>query len=386
MQAISLGFLWSALAKGDEIMPLGRIPETFLGVGYTRDRAGLPLEALRVKVPQPAADQVLIRVAASSLNPLEYKLADLNFMGRTPPVVLGLDLAGVVVAVGNRVSGVAVGDDVAAMADLNGDGGWAAMGASGGEGGYAVARQFLTVKKPPSLSFRDAAALPMCFLSAFASLYPTVQAGDTVYIPGGGGGVGHLAVQMAARALKAGMVISSGSTPQSIALARQSGAHHVFDYKRDDIAAEIAKLTSGRGVDLVFDASYSEHGFVETAKTVRRGGSWVVLGVGPGKTTRLAETKSPVDAILAERSAKHINVNLLRYFYYEPATLDGEAQAFLQRGMALAMEWATQGLVVPHVSQTIDSTVEAISAGLQSLKAGRGVLGKVAVVVFPQPR
>jgi len=360
------------------------IPETFLGVGYTRDRAGLPLEAVRVPVPRPAADQVLIRVAASSLNPLEYKLADLNFMGRTPPVVLGLDLAGVVVAVGNGVSAVAVGDAVAAMADANGDGGWVATGASGGEGGYAVARQFLTARKPPSLSFRDAAALPMCFLSAFAGLYPAVRAGDTVYVPGGGGGVGHLAVQMAARALGAGLVISSGSTPQSIALARQSGARHVFDYKRDDIAAEIAKLTGGRGVDLVFDATYSEQGFVGTAKTVRRGGSWIVLGVGPGKTTRLAETRSPVGAILAERGARHVNVNLLRYFS-EPATLDGEAQAFLQRGMALAMEWAARGLVVPHVSQTIDSTVEAINAGLQSLKAGRGVLGKVAVIVDRDP-
>src|SRR6516225_2258619 len=129
------------------------IPETFRGVGYTRERAGLPLEAVRVPVPRPAADQVLIRVAASSLNPLEYKLADLNFMGRTPPVVLGLDLAGVVVAVGQGVSGLAVGDAVAAMADLNGDGGWAGTG----EGGYAVAPQFLTVAKPPSLSFRDAA-------------------------------------------------------------------------------------------------------------------------------------------------------------------------------------------------------------------------------------
>jgi NADPH:quinone reductase-like Zn-dependent oxidoreductase len=357
-----------------------RIPETFLGVGYTRDRAGLPLEAVRVPVPQPTTDQVLIRVAASSLNPLEYKLADLNFMGRTPPVVLGLDLAGVVVAVGHGVRGLAVGDAVAAMADLNGDGGWAATGGSGVEGGYAVARQFLTVRKPPSLSFRDAAALPMCFLSAFASLYPAVQAGDAVYVPGGGGGVGHLAVQMAARALGAGMVISSGSTPQSIALARQSGAHYVFNYKRNDIPTEIAKLTNGRGVDLVFDATYSEQGFVETAKTVRRGGSWIVLGVGPGKTTRLTETLSPVDTILAERAAKHVNVNLLRYFY-EPATLDSEAQAFLQRGMALAMEWATQGLVVPHVSQTIDSTVAAINAGLQSLKAARGILGKVAVIV-----
>jgi hypothetical protein len=64
------------------------IPETFLGVGYTRDRAGLPLEAVRVPVPRPPADQVLIRVAASSLNPLEYKLAELNFMGGDPPSFL----------------------------------------------------------------------------------------------------------------------------------------------------------------------------------------------------------------------------------------------------------------------------------------------------------
>ena len=86
------------------------IPETFLGVGYTKDRAGLPLESVRVPVPRPRADQVLIRVAASSLNPLEYKLAELNFLGRTPPVILGLDLSGIVVATGSAVRGVAVGD------------------------------------------------------------------------------------------------------------------------------------------------------------------------------------------------------------------------------------------------------------------------------------
>ncbi|MDF2261488.1 zinc-binding dehydrogenase [Streptantibioticus ferralitis] len=230
------------------------------------------------------------------------------------------------------------------------------------------------------MSFHDAAVLPMAFLSAFSGLYRAVQADDTGYIPGGGGGVGHLAVQMAARSLEAGLVIGSGSTPQSIALARQSGAHHVFNYKRDDIAAEIAKLTGDRGVDLVFDTTYSEQGFVETAKAVRRDGSWIVLGVGPGKTTRLAETHSPVDAILAERGAKRVDVNLLRYFS-EPATLDREARAFLQRGMALAMEWATQGLVVPYIGQTIDSTVEAINAGLQSMRAGHGAGGKVAVIV-----
>src|ERR1700756_5760104 len=117
------------------------IPETFLGVGYTKNRAGLPLEAVRVLVPRPEADQVLIRVAASSLNPLEYKLAELNFLGRTPPVVLGLDLSGIVAATGSAVRDVAVGDAVVAMADLNGDGGWGAGNA--GEPSYALPKEFL---------------------------------------------------------------------------------------------------------------------------------------------------------------------------------------------------------------------------------------------------
>jgi hypothetical protein len=74
-----------AIGRKQNMTQTQTIPETFLGVGYTRDRAGLPLEAVRVPVPQPAADEVLIRVAASSLNPLEYKLADLNFMASTFP-------------------------------------------------------------------------------------------------------------------------------------------------------------------------------------------------------------------------------------------------------------------------------------------------------------
>lgn len=364
----------SLVLKQEELLA---IPETFLGVGYTKDRAGLPLEAVRIPVPQPGPDQVLIRVAASSLNPLEYKLADLNFMGRTPPVVLGLDLSGIVVAKGSAVQDIAVGDAVVAMADSNGNGGWVA---SEGEAGYAVARDFLTVRKPDTLSFLDGAALPMCFLSAFAGLYETMKPGDTIYIPGGGGGVGHLAVQMAARVLGAGLVISSGSTPQSMALARECGAHHVFNYKRDNIPGEIAQLTDDRGADVVFDATYSEPGFVQTARAVRHGGTWIVLGVGPGKTTRLDETKSPVNSILADRDAKRIDVNLLRYFS-EPATLDDGAKAFLHGGMTLAMEWAVHGLVVPHIGKTIESSVEAINAGLESLKSGGTTLGKVAVMV-----
>ena len=111
-----------------------------------------------------------------------------------------------------------------------------------------------------------------------------------------------------------GTIISSGSGEASRALAKASGTTHVFDYRKDDVAAEIAKLTNGKGVDLVYDTTYNEASFVATAGMVRPGGLWVDLGVGPGKTSRRVETKSPVADILAAKGASLINVNLIRTF------------------------------------------------------------------------
>ena len=98
------------------------MPATFHGIGYTRPRDSLPLEAIEMPVPKPAADQVLIHVKGSSLNPLDFKLAELNFLGRTPPVILGFDLSGVVVAKGEGVQNFTIGDEVTAMVDSNGNG------------------------------------------------------------------------------------------------------------------------------------------------------------------------------------------------------------------------------------------------------------------------
>ena len=363
--------------------PQHDVPATFAGIGYTKDRAGLPLETITVPVPRPGPDQVLIRVVCSSLNPLDYKLAELNFFRRTPPVVLGFDLSGIVVDKGQNVTAFEIGNRVAAMADSDGDGGWAVGGGyalARDRSGYALARDYLTAIKPVELSFRDAAVLPLCFLAAFKGLHGNVKQGDTLYVPGGGGGVGHLAIQMAARAMGAKMVISSGGTAESIALAKSSGAAHVFDYKHDDVEAEIFKHTDGAGVDVVFDATYSEQGYVSTAKTVKIGGTWIVLGVGPGKTNRTSETTSPVDAILAERKAKHLNANMLSYFT-NPSTLDPEAKAFLKIGIDYAMQWAAEGLVVPFVGKTIEGSVSEINAELENMKARRVAPGKIAVVI-----
>jgi NADPH:quinone reductase-like Zn-dependent oxidoreductase len=352
------------------------VPETFEGIGYTRDQNGLPLEAVPVPVPRPGAGEILIHVVCSSLNPLDYKLAELNFFGRTPPVILGFDLSGIVAAVGPDVSRFAVGDAVAAMADSNGNGGWA----TGGHGGYALAKEFFAVRKPASLSFQEAAALPLCFIAAYLGLHGHVQTGDTVYIPGGGGGVGHLAVQLARNIFQAGSVISSGSTLESTSLARACGADHVFNYKYDDVGVEIMKLTDGKGVDVVYDATYSERSFVDTARMVRHGGSWIVLGVGPGRTTRKTETDSPVAALLADRRAKLINVNMLRYFF-EPALLDAPAQKFFRNALQSAMTLAVDRRVRPHIGKVIDASVAAINAELAAMKLGTSAIGKTVVVV-----
>src|ERR1700744_3726269 len=109
-------------------------PDRFTGIGYTKAPNGLPLEAFEVPLPEPGPDELLIHVVASSLNPLDYKLAELNFLGRTPPVVLGFDFAGIVVAHGDRVTKFEVGGAVFGMVPSNRDGAWAA----GGAGGYAV--------------------------------------------------------------------------------------------------------------------------------------------------------------------------------------------------------------------------------------------------------
>jgi NADPH:quinone reductase-like Zn-dependent oxidoreductase len=347
----------------------------FRAIGYTRAPDGFPLDAFDRPVPKPGPDEMLIHVVASSLNPLDYKLAELNFLGRTPPVVLGFDFAGIVLERGDAVNAFDVDDAVFGMVPADRDGAWAC----GRAGGFALARDFLTAPKPESLRFVEAGTLGVCFLSAYLALADTLQPGATVYIPGGGGGVGHLAVQKA-KALGARTIISSGGSAQSRSLASASGADHVFDYRHDDIAVEIARLTHGRGVDLVFDATYSEDSFVATSKMVRSGGRWVVLGVGPGRTSRRAETESPVAGILAAKDAQLVNVNLLRYFSGAGA-LDDAAKALLRRAIRDAAATAEAGTVLPHVSETIPSEVNAINEALAEMKAGRKSLGKTAVIV-----
>lgn len=353
------------------------IPTSFPAVGSAVTAVGIPLQRIETPVPMPGADEVLIEVHASSLNPLERKLADINFLNRSVPSPLGFDAAGVVVKVGPGVSAFSPGDRVMAMLDPVRDGCWADRSF-----GYALARTWLVVKIPDSMSVADAGMLPVAFLAAWQGLRGHVQPGDCVFIPGGGGGVGHLAIQIAARALNAGLVFTSAGREESTALARNSGASEVLDYRQDHLTSRLLDLTGGQGVDVVFDATYSEVSFVRSARAVRPGGKWIVLGVGPGKTTRVAETQSPVNDILASKGASHINANVLRYFN-DPAFASAAVRKHLTDGLQHAVRWYEEGKVRPHAGLHVRGTVVDIDQALTALSSGRHPTGKTALALGP---
>jgi len=203
--------------------------------------------ATECPLPTPGPGQVRIRVAASSVNPLDLKLAS----GQVPllppaPCVLHGDVAGVIDAVGDDVLAFSPGDEVLGFA-----GGVAAH--PGALADYMLADERLITRKPRRLSFMEAAALPAVFITAWQALVERgrLEAGQRVLIHGGAGGVGHVALQIA-RCIGAEVATTVSSDDKARA-ARDCGADHVIRYREEAVADYVARLTGGEGFDLVFD-------------------------------------------------------------------------------------------------------------------------------------
>jgi NADPH:quinone reductase-like Zn-dependent oxidoreductase len=173
--------------------------------------------------PEPAAGEVLVKVHATALNPVDrftragYLQGMANF---TLPFIPGLDLAGVVEAVGEGVTTVAAGDAVYGYSNMMRQGAYAE---------YAVVSAGEIAPKPASLDFETAASVPLVGLTAWQGLFGVggLQAGQTVLIHGAGGGVGSLAVQFA-RAKGAQVLATAGS--DKLALLRDLGVAAAIDY------------------------------------------------------------------------------------------------------------------------------------------------------------
>jgi NADPH2:quinone reductase len=210
------------------------------------NRHGGPIEYSTLPRPAPAAGQVLVRIAASGLNPLDTKIrAGQAAHAQHPlPLVLGIDLAGTVEALGDGVSSFAIGDKVYGM-------GGGVGGIQGSLAQYAAVDADLLAPMPGNLSMRDAAALPLAFITSYAGIVDraNLQAGAKVLVQGGAGGVGHVAVQLA-RAL--GAEVFATASAQNGELVRRLGATPI-DYRAQTVEQYVAAYTDGKGFDLVVD-------------------------------------------------------------------------------------------------------------------------------------
>jgi NADPH2:quinone reductase len=210
------------------------------------DGPKLPFRITSVKQPKPVSGQVLVRIKASGVNPLDLKIraGQAAHARHPPPAILGIDLAGVVEVVGSDVTAFREGDEIYGMTGGVG-------GVQGSLAEFAAVDAALLAPKPSNLEMREAAALPLIFITAWEGLVDRaqVQAGQKVLIHGGAGGVGHVAVQLA-RSFGA-EVFATGST-ENLTFIEQLRAVPI-DYGTTTVEDYVAQHTGGRGFDLIYD-------------------------------------------------------------------------------------------------------------------------------------
>lgn len=223
--------------------------------------------------PEPGPTQILVRVEAASVNPVDVSIREGRFpTPKQPPKILGSDGAGVVEQTGAEVATVRPGDRVF----FSGLG----VGSEGSYADYALIAETQAVPIPGELSFAEAAALGMAFPAAYYGIIRrgNVQAGETVLVQGGAGGVGSASVQLAK--VRGARVLATVATAAQAELVRSLGADEVIDYKRDDVVARVLALTDGRGVDLVHELVISVN-LPADLRLIAKGGRIVCTGQGP---------------------------------------------------------------------------------------------------------
>ena len=318
------------------------------------DGENMPFRMAQMARPVPGSGQALVRIHASGVNPLDTKIrGGAAGHARHPlPAILGIDLAGVVEEVGPGVTRFWPGDEVYGMTGGVG-------GVQGSLAEYAAVDVDLLAEKPRNLSMREAAALPLVVITAWEGLVDRagVREGQTVLIQGGGGGIGHVAIQIA-RALGA-EVFATDRASKADAL-RANGATPI---DRDMPAnAQVQQFTGGSGFDLVYD---TVGGAVLDASfaSVRRFGH-VVSALGWG-----AHSLAP----LSFRAGTYSGVFTLL------PLLTGEGRAHHGEILRSAAALIKAGTLVPRLDPR-EFRLDEVNAAHDAVIAG-GTAGKVVVDV-----
>lgn len=244
-------------------------------------------------VPEPALGEVLIRVHAAGVNRPDV----LQRMGRYPmppgaSTILGLEAAGEVVALGEGVTDIAIGDPVTALV------------AGGAYADYVAAPAAQCLPVPPGMRFAEAATLPETWFTVWANLTDLAQAqpGEWLLVHGGTSGIGTTAIDYA-RVRGLTIIVTCGTDAKCKA-ALALGAHHAINYNDGDFAPIVRELTGGRGVDVVLDMVGGEY-FPRNLASLRDGGRHVSIAFQKGNRLEL-------DIAFLMRKRLHVTGSLLR--------------------------------------------------------------------------
>lgn len=269
------------------------------------------LEPREVTRPAPGPGQLLVRVRAAGVNPIDWKIRQGRLRLLLParfPLVLGYDVAGEVAAVGPEVADFAPGDAVFAMLDGRHGGGYAE---------YAVTGQATAAAKPEALGWEEAAAMPVAALTALQALrdHAGIEPGDRVAVTGAAGGVGHLAVQLAA-ALGARVTAVAG--PEHQDFVRSLGAARAVDYTREDFTA-LAPAAAPRDLnhpaedpesfEVIFDAA-GAWDYAACEPALAPGGVYVTTRPGPAIV--VARLRAGLSRLVDRQSARRAAVLRVR--------------------------------------------------------------------------
>lgn len=251
------------------------------------------VQVVDIEKPVAAEGQVLVEVRASSINPFDKTIREGYMKDAIPlelPVTLGGDIAGDVVEVGDGVTDVSVGDKVYGQANV-------VAGNSGAFAEFASTKAAQVAVMPGNVSYLEAASLPLVGVSALQALteHINLQPNQKLFIHGGGGGIGTMAIQIAKNI---GAYVATTATGEQVDLVKKLGADEVIDFKAEDFSTKLS------GFDAVFDTVGGED-FVKTFTILNRGGIAVSM-IAPADEAKATEL-----GITAMTQSTHVNTERL---------------------------------------------------------------------------
>ncbi|ABM41391.1 MULTISPECIES: NADPH:quinone oxidoreductase family protein [Diaphorobacter] len=301
--------------------------------------------------PAPKAGEVLVEIRAASLNFPDLLMVQNKYQIKPPlPFVPGSEFAGVVQAVGDGVSHLQVGQNVAC---LSGTGGFAT---------HTIAPAARCIPLPDGFGHVDAAAFIMTYATSYHALLDRgqLQAGETVLVLGAAGGVGTAAIQIAKA--KGARVIAAASTDEKCDVCLKLGADAVINYSVEDLRDAAKSLTDGRGPDVIYDpvgGALAEPAF----RSIAWRGRYLVVGFASGPIPSL-----PLNLPLLK------GASVVGVFWGEFAKREPQANASM---MGTLLQWYAQGKIRPAIDRTMP--MSQLPAAFAHMGA-RAVIGKLVLV------